>query len=236
MKKLLCILLVCLLIPAAYAETVCPICGGNAAECLTDEWGAVYCMGTLVSYPEDCEEKRYAVREGTRMIGEWAFAGSQVEEVILPEGVVMIDTGAFEGCTSLRRVTLPESLLIIGDSAFYCCTELADVVLPPHLYAIGPSAFVDNWRMTALVIPESVRHIGSEAFCNTHLTEIWLHPYDFEWGFTMLSPGFQHDPPMPVTIHVSEAVEEELGTIANFCAEYDGAHITYIADIPCEGG
>ncbi len=81
--------------------------------------------------------------------------------------------------------------------------------------------------MTEVVIPASVRYIGSEAFCNTHLTEIWLHTYDFEWGWTIL-------PQRPVTIHISEAAEEELGTIANFCAEYDGEHIAYIADIPCE--
>ncbi len=157
-----------------------------------------------------------------------------MEEILIPEGVVMIGTGAFEGCTALRRVTLPDSLLIIGGSAFYCCTELADVALPPYLYAIGPSAFVDNWQMTEVVIPASVRYIGSDAFCNTHLTEIWLHTYDFEWGSTVLPPGFQDDLPMPVTIHVSEAAEEELGTIASFCAEYDGEHITYIANIPYE--
>ncbi len=118
MKKWLCLLLIGLLIPAAFAESVCPICGGNSGECLIDEYGAIYCSGTLISYPEDCEEKQYAVREGTRIIGEWAFAGAQVEEVILPEGVVMIDTGAFEGCTALRRVTLPDSLLIIGLARF----------------------------------------------------------------------------------------------------------------------
>ncbi len=70
MKHLLCVLLVCLLIPAAFAETVCPVCGENSAECLTDECGAVYCSGTLVSYPADCEETQYTVRAGTRIIGE----------------------------------------------------------------------------------------------------------------------------------------------------------------------
>lgn len=52
MKKLLSILCVMLMIaPAAVAEETCSICGGTSDQCLTDEYGAVYCSGTLVSYP-----------------------------------------------------------------------------------------------------------------------------------------------------------------------------------------
>ena len=50
MKKMLCLLM--LLLPVmAFAEEACPLCGGTSEQCLTDEYGAVYCSGTLVSYP-----------------------------------------------------------------------------------------------------------------------------------------------------------------------------------------
>lgn len=236
MKKLLSILCaMLLLVSAVLAEKTCSICGGTSELCLTDEYGAVYCSGTLVSYPIDQDLTSYTVREGTRIIGEWAFEDSEyIEEVIIPEGVVMIETGAFEGLHGLRRVTLPDTLLVINDSAFYNCPNLEGVVLPPHLYAIGPSAFVDCWKLTSIDIPETVRYIGSEAFCNTGLTEIWWRPVFFETGFCMFEPDELYSKAWPKTVHVSEVLlEDEIGDIANFCAEYeDGYGISFVMDIP----
>lgn len=236
MKKLLSILCAMLLfVSAGMAEETCSICGGVSDLCLTDEVGAVYCSGTLVSYPIDQDLTSYTVREGTRIIGEWAFEDNEyIEEVIIPEGVVMIETGAFEGLHGLRRVMLPDTLLVISDSAFYNCPNLEGVVLPPHLYAISPSAFVDCWKLTSIDIPETVRYIGSEAFCNTGLTEVWWRPVFFETGFCVFDPDELYSKAQPKTVHVSEVLlEDEIGDIANFCAEYeDGYGITFVMDIP----
>lgn len=234
MKKWLC-LLIMLLPVAAFAEDVCPLCGGTSDLCLMDEYGAVYCSGTLVSYPEEADVASYTVREGTQIIGEWAFTDNDVlEEVILPEGVIMIDTGAFEGRVNLKRVVLPDSLLIIGDSAFYYCPNLEGVALPPRLYAIGPSAFVDCWKLTSVDIPEMVRYIGSEAFCNTGLTEVWWRPVMFECGFCVFTPNEQFSEAWPLTIHVSEGMHyDEVGNLADFMDEYgEGYHVTFVCDVP----
>ena len=234
MTKLLWLLL--LLLPVmAFAEDACPLCGGVSDLCLTDEVGAVYCSGTLVSYPDEHTAESYTVREGTSIIGEWAFAGNDsLVEVILPDGVAMIDTGAFEGCNGLRRVELPDSLLIIGKMAFYYCTELTDVVLPPHLYAIGPSAFVDCWKLTTISIPETVGYIGSEAFCNTGLTEVWLRTISFELGYTIFTPNEQFSKARPLTIHVSEEMlYDEVGNLWHFIDEYEsGYNVTFVYDVP----
>lgn len=235
MKRLLCLLLTSMLaISVACSEEVCPLCGGSSDLCLTDEYGVVYCSGTLVSYPIDQMARRYTVREGTRIIGEYAFDNLVLESVILPEGVVMIGEGAFVECISLRRVELPDSLLIIGDDAFYRCRALEEIDLPPHLYAIGPSAFVDCWQLNAIDIPETVRYIGSEAFCNTGLKEVWLRTLELEYGCCVFPPNEQFSKARPVTIHVSEVLlEDEIGNIANFCVEYEtGYEITFVMDIP----
>ena len=233
MKKMLWLLL--LLLPVlSCAEETCPLCGEISEVCLTDEAGAVYCSGTLVSYPIEQNLTSYTVREGTRMIGESAFDNLLIQEVILPEGVVMIGEDAFVDCINLRHVKLPDSLLIIGDGAFYNCQELMDVVLPPYLYAIGPSAFVDCWKLTSIDIPETVRYIGSEAFCNTGLTEVWWRPVFFETGFCVFEPDELYSKARPKTVHISEVLlEDEIGDIANFFAEYeDGYGITFVMDIP----
>lgn len=234
MKKLLMLLLVLFLPLTALAEEPCPLCGSTSDLCLTDEVGAVYCSGTLVSYPEEATAASYTVREGTTIIGEWAFTDNDVlEEIILPEGVVMIDTGAFEGRYNLKRVVLPDSLLIIGEMAFYYCPELADVQLPPNLYAIGPSAFVDCWKLTSIDIPETVRYIGSEAFCNTGLTEVWLRTIDFEMGYTIFTPNEQFSNARPLTIHVSEEMlYDEVGNLWYFIDEYGtGYNVTFVYDV-----
>lgn len=169
------------------------------------------------------------------MIGAWAFVDNDaLEEVVLPEGVVMIDTGAFEGHSNLKRVVLPDSLFIIGEMAFYYCPELADVVLPPHLYAIGPSAFVDCWKLTSIDIPETVRYVGSEAFCNAGLEEVWLRTIDLETGYTVFTPDEQFAKVRPLTIHVSEGMlYDEVGNLTNFIGEYDASYnVTFVYDVP----
>ena len=236
MKNVLRCLLICaLLCVSAVGEESCSICCGTSEMCLTDEYGAVYCSGTLISYPEEQSAISYTVRAGTSIIGEWAFAGNDcLEEVVLPEGVAMIDTGAFEGLTSLKRITLPDSLLIIGDMAFYCCTNLVDVVLPPCLYAIGPSAFVDNWKMTTIDVPEAVRYIGSEAFCNTGLMDVRMRSIELETGDTIFTPNEQYSSARPLTIHVSEEMLwDEVGNLWEFIDAYsEGYNVTFVYDVP----
>ena len=235
MMKRIWLLLLLLLPVMALAEDACPLCNGASDLCLTDEVGTVYCSGTLMSYPEEATATTYTVREGTSIIGEWAFDGNDsLVEVILPEGVAMIDTGAFEGCYALQMVELPDSLLIIGKMAFYYCTKLTDVALPPHLYAIGPSAFVDCWKLTAIDIPATVGYIGSEAFCNTGLTEAWLRTIEFEMGYTLFTPNEQFSKARPLTIHVSEEMlYDEVGNLWHFIDEYEsGYNVTFVYDVP----
>lgn len=120
MKKLL--ICLCLLVfMLAGAEETCSVCGGRTAECTVDASGAIYCMGTLVHYPAEQTAECYTVRNGTRYIGAWAFAGNDA---------------------------LPDTLLVIGASAFCECVSLTEVTLPSHLYAIGESAYADQSNLT----------------------------------------------------------------------------------------
>jgi len=65
-----------------------------------------------------------------------ALAGfSQMEELIIPEGVTRISshafyTRSFKNTCKLKRLTLPASLTNIGRWAFYGCDELESVYLP----------------------------------------------------------------------------------------------------------
>ena len=81
-------------------------------------------------------------------IGGTAFAGNgDLKEVIFPSGVV-IDmpsdasgyTGAFFGCTGLKKVTFHDSANV-GWFAFMGCTSLSDVVSMDKITQLGAGAF-----------------------------------------------------------------------------------------------
>ena len=76
-----------------------------------------------------------------RGIAARAFAGTQVERVVIPEGVREIGEGAFEGCERLESVALPRSLRRIEAGAFAKCPSLRAVALPPGIEFIAGDAF-----------------------------------------------------------------------------------------------
>ena len=61
--------------------------------------------------------------------------------VTINNGVGVIESSAFSGCSSLMTVTLPESLEEIQSSAFYQCTSLVEITIPSQVNMISYSAF-----------------------------------------------------------------------------------------------
>ena len=72
---------------------------------------------------------------GLKVVSRYMLAGTDVSNLVLPEGVIDIEAGAFEDCVGLRAIFLPYTLQSIGDRAFAYCTSLtevySDVSMPP---------------------------------------------------------------------------------------------------------
>lgn len=68
----------------------------------------------------------YAVR----IIDGCAFAETAVKNVIIPDGVEKILSGAFRNCKKLESVFLPETLSYIGSYAFSGCDKLSKITVP----------------------------------------------------------------------------------------------------------
>ena len=60
-----------------------------------------------------------------------------LKELVIPSGIVGIDSGCFRGSPVLRSVTLPETLTELGASAFEDCAALEEILIPS---GIGRSA------------------------------------------------------------------------------------------------
>lgn len=77
-------------------------------------------------------------------VGENAFAGSGIVEVILPTTVTSIKAKAFENCTQLRTVAALNAT-VIGERAFYNCQNLRNPYLG-ELKSIGKYSFYNVCR------------------------------------------------------------------------------------------
>ena len=122
-----------------------------------------------------------------RGICSYAFSGrSDLENVVIGDGVVGIGSSAFANCDSLTNVTISANVTNIGHNAFYGCRGLAnesgfvivnkilfdydgtggDVTIPSSVSIIGDDAFEDCFDLVTVTIPDSVTSIGDRAFAN----------------------------------------------------------------------
>lgn len=88
-----------------------------------------------------------------KTIGKMCFASTDVEEVILPEGIKCIESKAFADCFNLKKINFPERLESIEDKAFMNCDSLTEVTLPESVTKIGDCAFY-NAGIEQLTLPD----------------------------------------------------------------------------------
>ena len=105
-------------------------------------------------------------------IGSFAFAYCSYlsDSFSIPSNVVLIETAAFEGCTSLQSVELNATIDTIPNQCFDGCTSLNNIVLNDSIKSIGDYAFADCSSLTYIEIPKSVTEISSVAFQNDSVT------------------------------------------------------------------
>ena len=124
-------------------------------------------------------------------IGQFSYARSSLNSIVLPEGLETIGYGAFYHCDNLGYVTIPESIKKIEPKAFDYSAYYAafmsgadgadylisgpallaykgsdeEVVIPDGVKIIAAQAFKDNTSIKSVTFPESLVSIGEEAFC-----------------------------------------------------------------------
>ena len=117
-------------------------------------------------------QQEVRISEGIEVIGTFAFNSTNINSVILPSTLQVIEKGAFGHCKELRNINLPDSILTIGEDAFDRCENLNVIALPSHLRKIGASTFFGS-GLTEVVLPEHLEAIGDKAFsCCRHLKKI----------------------------------------------------------------
>lgn len=67
-------------------------------------------------------------------IGDSAFRGSDVEEVILPNSVNTLFMGAFYHCSNLKKVKMPDEVNFLGEGLFSRCISLEKIKMSSLTY------------------------------------------------------------------------------------------------------
>ena len=128
-----------------------------------------FCIEEDYEYYEDSNVLKdiitLIVCEGIEEIGENVFRGcSKLNEVILPNSIVLLGEGVFQECMSLKSIILPNSIYNIPSFAFSNCFELERIEFSNKLTGIGVCAFSGCYELKSFSLPKSLLSIYSSAF------------------------------------------------------------------------
>ena len=151
----------------------------------TSENGFTTDRGQIASYTGSDTALEIPARIGqfdTESIGFRVFAGNTaITSVVIPEGVTVIQSNAFEGCSNLESVTFPDTLMEIDANAFRNCPKLKDVTLPRAVAFVGAHAFDSSGAGTfdTISIPTGGAFSGDYTFSDSDVAQVNL-PEDLE--------------------------------------------------------
>jgi len=97
-------------------------------------------------------------------ISKYAFHGSDVTSVKIPNSVTSIGGQAFQDCKLLTSVTGGNNIVIIWDQAFSGCSSLASADILYSVKQIDALAFYGCKSLTSITIGKNIYRIGAYAF------------------------------------------------------------------------
>ena len=120
----------------------------------------------VITGVKDFNVKELIIPEGVKIIDECAFSDLLIEKVYFPTTLEMICNCAFEFCEHLKEIHFKEKckLKIIDESAFTNCYKLEKVILPSGVEEIAYNAFYSCSSLKEVFIPSTVKKMGANIF------------------------------------------------------------------------
>lgn len=143
------------------------------------------------AYYASTNQDDFVIPVGTKEIGRFSYARSNIKSVRIPEGVTKIGYGAFYHCDVLSDVTIPSSVTYIDEYAFdntlYMKKFMSDISgdkflivgdgillayngsdetvnIPDNVKSIAAGSFSENESIRQVYVPDSCKLIDSDAF------------------------------------------------------------------------
>lgn len=135
-----------------------------------------------------------------KMIGEFAFSDTGVEELTVPDSVFYIGSFAFYK-SKIKKIGLPASLFAISPYTFDECPDLKSVQIPIGVYKIGEKAFFRCKKLSYVWLPAGLKRIDEQAFADcTGLVDVSIPDSVTEIGKNVFGETFQGSEGVPVVI------------------------------------
>ena len=117
------------------------------------------------AYNGQTEIQHVIISNGVTSIGQTAFNNCfNLSSVTIPNSVTSIEFMAFGSCEKLSSVTIPNGVTRIEGGTFASCYNLSSVTIPNSVTIIKDQAFASCYGLTSIEIPNSVDSIGMSAF------------------------------------------------------------------------
>ncbi len=137
------------------------------------ENGVLYKDNCLIAVNKAELPKKYTINNRTRVIVDNAFFFcSDLEEVVIPQGVEKICDFCFHSCEKLKSVNIPDTVTYIGVQAFYECLSLEKLTVLDSVEFIGSFAFPNrNKNLIVYGYKNSVAESAAES-CSVKFSPI----------------------------------------------------------------
>lgn len=115
----------------------------------------------------------YTIPNEIEVIGESAFSGVDIEEIVITNPKTVFEFASFANCLNLKKIVLPNSSeVVIGDSVFYATESLETVENLDKILNIGKYAFSLSGLRKPTIGANAV--LGEGAFYQSSITEMTI--------------------------------------------------------------
>ena len=134
--------------------------------------GVVYTHNKKKAVTCDSDMENLIVLDGVEEIIPFAFSRRQrLKTVKLPDSIEKIGMNAFELCPQLHSVDLGKGITVIPENCFEKCMKLKTLTLPPQIKEIERCAFLQS-GLEIINLNEGLKYVGDSAFFNTFIKAI----------------------------------------------------------------
>ncbi len=110
------------------------------------------------------------IPNGVTSLRNFAFMYcASLKSISIPNSVTSIENWTFSHCESLQSIRIPDSVNKIGGRAFSSCFNLQSITIPSGVSTMVSSIFMNCTSLQSVVIPDSVAIIGDNIFSNCKL-------------------------------------------------------------------
>lgn len=147
---------------------ICPICSSDISR---NPFNAVTVVRKTLYNGASYVSGELVIPDGVTSIESGAFKGSYVEEIVFPRSLENISFDCFRDCRDLKRVVIPDNVKNIRMGAFHGCSSLEELVIADGVECIEWGAFEKCEKLKSVVIPGSVKEVGPRAFAECKALE-----------------------------------------------------------------